>query len=48
MGYRQFRFNYYAVKALEARFFMYIGETAKAYAAAKAVIDAKMQMARRS
>ena len=41
MGYRQFRFNYYAVKALEARFFMYIGETAKAYAAAKAVIDAK-------
>lgn len=29
------------MKALEARFFMYIGETAKAYAAAKAVIDAK-------
>ncbi len=41
MGYRRFRFNYYAVKALEARFYLYIGEREKAYNAAKSVIDAK-------
>lgn len=41
MGYRQFRFNYYAVKALEARFYQYTGDTEKAYAAAKAVMNAK-------
>ena len=39
--FRQSRLNYYAVKALEARMLLYIGDEAGAYAAAKAVIDAK-------
>ena len=40
---RQIRFNYYAVKALEARFYLWLGGTdnkAKAYACAKEVIEA--------
>ena len=39
--YRQNRFSYYAVKALQARFYLYTGQTGKAYAAARAVIDAE-------
>ncbi|MDE7073562.1 MAG: RagB/SusD family nutrient uptake outer membrane protein [Odoribacter sp.] len=39
--YRQSRLNYYAVKALEARMLLYLGDKTGAYAAAKAVIDAK-------
>lgn len=39
--YRQSRLNYYAAKALEARMLLYLGEKEGAYAAAKAVIDAK-------
>lgn len=41
---RNLRFNYYAVKALEARFYLWLGDEehkAKAYACAKEVIDAK-------
>lgn len=41
LTYRRFRFNYYAVKALQARFYLYTGKPDKAYAAAKAVIGAK-------
>lgn len=41
MGYRQFRFNYWAVKGIEARLYLYIGETSKAYTVAKEIIDAK-------
>ena len=40
---RQIRFNYYAVKALEARFYLWLGGSdnkAKAYACAKEVIEA--------
>lgn len=40
---RQIRFNYYAVKAMEARFYLWLGGTenkAKAYQCAKLVIDA--------
>lgn len=39
--YRQSRLNYWAVKALEARLLLYVGDESGAYAAAKAVIDAK-------
>lgn len=39
--YRRFRFNYYAVKALQARMYNYVGEKSKAMEAAKAVIEAK-------
>lgn len=39
--YRQFRLNYWAVKALEARTLLYIGETGEAYRVAKEMIDAK-------
>lgn len=39
MLYRQNRFNYYACKALEARFYMWTGETQKAAAAANEVIN---------
>jgi len=39
--YRQSRLNYYAVKALEARMLLYLGDNAGAYTAAKAVIDAR-------
>lgn len=38
--YRQSRFNYWAVQALQARFHLYIGETTKAYQYAMAVINA--------
>lgn len=38
--YRQSRLNYWAVKALEARVLLYIGDETGAYAAARAVIDA--------
>ncbi|MBL1410039.1 RagB/SusD family nutrient uptake outer membrane protein [Sphingobacterium faecale] len=41
LQFRQFRFNYYAVKALQARFYLYTNQTEKAYKAAKVVIDAK-------
>ena len=40
LHYRQLRLNYWAVKALQARFYLYTGDTAKAYAAANAVIQA--------
>ena len=40
--YRRNRFNYWAVRALKARVYQYIGETAKAYSEAKAVIDAQL------
>ena len=39
--YRQFRLNYWAVKALQARMHLYVGETAEAYRVAKEIIDAK-------
>ena len=39
--YRKFRFNYFAVKALRARIYLYIGEKSKAYDAAMDIIDAK-------
>ncbi|MDR3183996.1 MAG: RagB/SusD family nutrient uptake outer membrane protein, partial [Prevotellaceae bacterium] len=38
LHYRQLRLNYWAVKALQARFYLYTGETGKAYAAANEVI----------
>ena len=41
MSYRQSRLNYWAVKALQARAYLYMGRTKDAYDAAKAVIDAK-------
>jgi hypothetical protein len=40
LHYRQLRLNYWAVKALQARFYLYVGEPGKAYAAANAVIQA--------
>ena len=40
LGYRRFRFNYYAMKAMKARLYMYTGDKAKAYAAAMEVINA--------
>lgn len=40
LGYRRFRFNYYALKALKARLYMYLGDKTKAYEEAKGVIDA--------
>lgn len=40
LGFRRFRFNYYAIKAIRARLYMYMGEKTKAYAAAKEIIDA--------
>lgn len=39
--YRKFRFNYYAVKALQARFYQYIGDTANAYSCAMEIINEK-------
>ena len=36
--YRQSRLNYWAVKALQARVYLYVGETTDAYNAAKAII----------
>ena len=38
--YRKFRFNYFAVKALQARLYLYLGDRANAYAAAMSVINA--------
>lgn len=40
MGFRRFRFNYYAVKAIRARLYMYMGKKTEAYTAAKEIIDA--------
>lgn len=40
--YRKYRLNYYAVKALKARFYLYTGQTAKAYTEAMAIINAKL------
>jgi hypothetical protein len=40
LHYRQLRLNYWAVKALQARFYLYTGKTAEAYAAADTVITA--------
>lgn len=39
LRYRQLRLNYWAVKALRARYYLYTGQASKAYAEAKAVID---------
>jgi starch-binding outer membrane protein, SusD/RagB family len=39
---RQFKFNYYAVKALQARVFLYAGNTAKALECAREVIDSQV------
>ena len=39
--YRKFRFNYYAVKALMARVYMYVGDTQNAYDAAMEIINEK-------
>ena len=39
--YRKFRFNYYALKALKARLYLYIGDTAGAYTEAMGIIQAK-------
>ena len=39
LRFRQFRFNYYAVKALKARFYLHIGNKEKALIAAKEVIN---------
>lgn len=40
MEFRRFRFNYYAVKAIRARLYMYMGKKTEAYTAAKEIIDA--------
>ncbi len=40
MYFRQARFNYYAVKALQARIYLYLGDRTNAYQTAKAVINA--------
>jgi tetratricopeptide (TPR) repeat protein len=41
LGYRRFRFNYHAVRALKARLYLYTGQREKAYALAKELIDAR-------
>ena len=41
LGYRRFRFNYYAILALKARLYLYLGDTSKAYEYAQQVINAK-------
>lgn len=38
---RQLRFNYWAVRAMQARMALYLGNTEEAYATAKEIIDAK-------
>lgn len=38
--YRQSRLNYWAVKGLEARMYLYLGKKEEAYTAAKAILDA--------
>jgi hypothetical protein len=40
-GYRRFRFNYHAVRALKARLYLYTGQRAKAHALARELIDAR-------
>lgn len=40
-GYRRFRFNYYAVRAIKARLYRYIGNDSKAYEIAQSIITAK-------
>ncbi len=40
LGYRQNHFNYWAVKALKARFYLYTGNTSQAYTIAKSIINA--------
>lgn len=40
LGFRRFRFNYYAVKALQARIYMYLGKKTEAYTTAMEVINA--------
>lgn len=40
MTYRQLRLNYWAVKAMKARFYLYIGQTAKAYDTAMELLKA--------
>lgn len=42
-GARRFRLNYYAVKAIQARFHLYTGNVAKANSAAMTVINAKAE-----
>ncbi|GAB6949680.1 RagB/SusD family nutrient uptake outer membrane protein [Hoylesella timonensis 4401737 = DSM 22865 = JCM 15640] len=42
MQFRQFRLNYFAVRALKARMYLYIGQLEKAYQEARYVIDAKV------
>ncbi len=42
LEYRRFRMNYWAVRAFKARFYLYIGDTAKAYTEAMAVINATL------
>lgn len=39
LQYRKFRFNYWAVKALKARLYLYLGEKENAYSTAKDIID---------
>lgn len=41
LAYRYIRMNFYAVKGLQARAYLWAGDTQAAYAAAKTVIDAK-------
>lgn len=41
LAYRQFRMNYWAVKALKARLYLYIGENQKAHDIAMEIINAK-------
>lgn len=40
MNYRQGRFNYWAVRAIQARFYLYTGNTGMAYQIAKSIINA--------
>lgn len=43
MEYRQFRLNYWAVRGLQARLALYLGNKTEAYAIAKEIIDAQYQ-----
>lgn len=43
MGYRRFRFNYWAVEALKARIYLYLGDKNNARIAANNVINAKTE-----
>ncbi len=43
MGYRRFRFNYWAVEALKARIYLYLGDKDNARIAANNVINAKTE-----